>query len=221
VLFIKDVTRKCQQCGKKIDVEASTDFIIYKDKYYHKSCFIENRINLKKGKWTVEECNQEIEKLIPLTEKHLMPIINKHKLYQLIADNYNISAFSTLFCLKIENIINGTYKNVTKPIPAEDLIDMWQQKMSYLNKVSVNNQKNGKQMEGLSRANYDLAILLSRYDKYLAWKERKRIEQEQIEKESENKNSQIDYAKINLQSNSHNTKTANNKIDINEILDEI
>lgn len=221
VLFIKDLSRKCPYCKQKINIESENDYIYYNKRYCHKSCFIDNKTNLQKGKWTIEKCNEEIEKLIPITKEYAAPIIIKHQLYNYISRNYGITNFPSKFYEKIESILNGTYKNITKPIPVENLLDMWQQKINYLNKVSVNNQKNGKQIEGLARVNYDLAILLSRYDKYLAWKERKRIEQEQIEKESENNNNQIDYAKINLQSNSHNTKVANNKIDINEILDEI
>jgi len=221
VLFIKNITRKCQQCGKKIDIENETDFIMYKDKYYHNHCFIENRTGLKKGKWSTEKCSQELEELTLTTIKYISPIITKHKLFNWIADNYNVSDFPTYFCLKLEDIFNGKYKSISKPIPVEDLYDMWQQKMDYLNKVSVNNQRNGKQIEGLSRANYDLAILLSRYDKYLAWKERKHIEQEQIRKDNENKGNQIDYTKINSNCHNVNVKNQSKNIDINEILNDI
>jgi len=105
---------------------------------------------------------------------------------------------------------------LNKAIPVEDLLDMWQQKMSYLNKINVSNQKNGKQINGIARINYDLAILLSKYDNYLAWKERKKIEKEYVINEHKN-NNVIDYSKINTIQHSNNSK----EINIEDILDGI
>ena len=88
--------------------------------------------------------------------------------------------------------------------------------MPYLLKVYDKNCRSGKTLEGMSRINYDMAIILSKYDSYLSWKERQK--QAQADETSNNSVTAIDYIKI-AQTPVSTPSTA--QININSILDEI
>lgn len=102
------------------------------------------------------------------------------QLSDFIYREYNVSFLPKHFFINLDKVYKGTYKNLNKPVPVEDLFDMWQQKMNYLNKVAEQNRHKGKKMEGLGRINYDLAILLSKYDSYCEWKARKEAEKHEL-----------------------------------------
>lgn len=125
---------------------------------------------------------------------------------------YEISFLPKHFFINLDKVYKGTYKNLKKPVPLEDLWDMWQKKMPYLRKVYDKNKRMGKNIEGMSRVNYDMSIVLSRYDSYLEWKEQQK---QALAAEQISKGSSIDYSKINTNAPS------DNNTDINDILDEI
>lgn len=128
---------------------------------------------------------------------------------------YEISFLPKYFFINLDKVYKGTYKNLNKPVPVEDLWDMWQRKMPYLLQVYDRNKRSGKQMDGMARINYDLAIILSKYDSYLEWKEQqKQAQAEEMAKKSTN----IDYTKV---SNGTTIQDTDDKIDIDSILDEI
>ncbi len=130
---------------------------------------------------------------------------------------YEISFLPKYFFINLDKVYKGTYKNLTKPVPVEDLWDMWQRKMSYLLKVYDKNKRMGKTLDGVSRINYDMAIILSKYDSYLEWKEQqKQAMCEDVQK----KEKCIDYTKV-THTNIVGKIDDNEKIDINSILDEI
>ena len=235
---MKSIKRKCIYCKKPVILNGNEiDFIYEKKCYAHINCFVEYKKNLRKGKWTDQQCDLYIQKLHDNTNCRVSEIINKHNtvenrakektahkkqldsFYDYLSNTYDISTFTNQFFIKIANIENGTYKQVTKPIPVTDLLDMWQQKINYLNKVAVNNQKKGKELLGLSRINYDLAILLSKYDSYLAWKERQRVEKEEIEKRLSEEKNKIEYERLDYRCGK---SISNDNIhDFDSIIDEI
>ncbi len=49
--------------------------------------------------------------------------------------------------MNLDKVYKGTYKNLTKPVPVDDLWDMWQRKMPYLLKVYDRNKRMGKTIE--------------------------------------------------------------------------
>ena len=129
---------------------------------------------------------------------------------------YEVSFLPKYFFINLDKVYKGTYKNLNKPVPVEDLWDMWQRKMPYLLKVYDKNKRSGKDMNGISRINYDMAIILSKYDSYLEWREQqKQAQMEEIAK----KGTHIDYNKV--PNNNINTQNTDDKIDIDSILDEI
>lgn len=94
----------------------------------------------------------------------------KLRLTDWVYKQYGISFAPKYFFVRLNQIYKGTYKGLDKPIPPEDLFDMWQRKWHYLEKVRVRNESHGKHIQGLDLIWYDLAILLSKYDSYLNWK---------------------------------------------------
>ena len=100
------------------------------------------------------------------------------------------------------------------------VLELWKRKIEWLNKINVQNAQKGKKIEGYLRVNYDLAILLSKYDSYLAWKKKNSTESEGIEKSEniltpETQKILVDK-KLNIQ------ETISDKtINIEDIIDEI
>lgn len=128
---------------------------------------------------------------------------------------YEVSFLPKYFFINLDKVYKGTYKNLTKPVPVEDLWDMWKRKMPYLLKVYDKNQRMGKQFDGMARINYDMAIILSKYDSYLEWKEQQKQAQAEEMKRNE---SQIDYVKI---THTPVSTADDEQINIDSILDEI
>lgn len=124
----------------------------------------------------------------------------------------------------MDSVYKGEYKGLKKPVPPEHLLDMWEQKKSYLLKIYERNRTHGKEIDGLQRVYYDLAILLSKYDSYLSWKDK----QENVQMdEQERKRHAVDFnnQKVVSRNIPNNNKVrnnvGNNNIDINSILDDI
>ena len=229
-------TRKCNVCKNLIDVSDSSGedyfFRIYgnKKQYFHSECYIEQQMNRKRMPMTKEECLAYISERKSENVKHNIEKKKEKKkntvkdqLYDFISDMYDISFFPTFFYIKMNEVYKGTYKGLKKSVPPEDLLDMWEQKKNYLLKVYERNRSHGKEIEGLQRVYYDLAILLSKYDSYLNWKDKQKIAQSDI-RERENRTNDFISQKIISQSNPNNPNShtvGNKEIDINSILDDI
>ncbi len=139
----------------------------------------------------------------------------KRQLTDFIYKEYSVSFLPKHFFINLDKVYKGTYKNLTKPVPVEDLFDMWQQKMNYLNKVAEQNRQKGKKMEGMGRINYDLAILLSKYDSYYEWKTRKESEKQELKRSMTSQT-----IKITSQNISSSAVIEHNS-DLSSIIDEI
>lgn len=232
-------TRKCNICKKSIDIsESSSDDYFFKQNgkgrtFFHSQCYMEQQTHRKRKPLTEEECafcisqiksENEIQKLEE--KKSQKKNFVKDQLYNFLSDMYDISFFPKFFYIKMDSVYKGEYKGLKKPIPPEHLLDMWEQKKSYLIKVYERNRTHGKEIDGLQRVYYDLAILLSKYDSYLKWKDKQ--ETVQLDK-NERERQAVDFVNQqmvskNIQNNKvvNNIKNINDKnIDINSILDDI
>ena len=88
---------------------------------------------------------------------------------------------------KLSDIYNGTFKGMSVGIPPEHLLDMWKRKINMLNGIAYRNKTKGIVMGFDKRINYDLSILINKYDSYLRWLEKQRIiEAEKAVEKSEN-----------------------------------
>lgn len=222
---MKNITRKCDLCKQLIDIDnddKDTYFIktnINKDgtkirKFIHCNCYIDKYTNLKKNKKTIEECNDDIELFKLNMMKELSSTMEKQKFFNWISDTYNASFFPNYFYMKIDSITKGTYKGQNEPICLADLNDMWKRKINYLDGIAERNRKKGTTFNTpISRINYDLAILLTKYDSYKTWKENKRLEtNEQSIELIQQKEERVNFKSIN-------TSNLNNKANISDISD--
>ena len=131
-----------------------------------------------------------------------------------LCKEYELSYMPKYMFEIINKIEKGEYKNLIKPIPFEDLQDMWQRKLPYLKKVHFRNQCAGKEMCDVAWIKYDLAIILSKYDDYLDWKDKQKLA-EINETETDSNFNKINFSQI------QENIPENNQIDISDIIDEI
>lgn len=129
-----------------------------------------------------------------------------------ICKEYELSYTPNYLFDIIAEIEKGEYKNLTKPVPFNDLQDMWQRKMPYLKKTHFRNHCMGKEMRDVAWIKYDLAIVLSKYDDYLEWKSKQMLTETAIDdKPLDN----INYSQI------QDNILENDVLDISDIIDEI
>ena len=217
------ITRKCSICKNPIYINDTNEdfFITLKNKtksYTHTNCYIKKQTTKKRSPKTVEECQKYIEQCRQNTEVTEKKKNAKNELYEFLFDMYDISYFPQYFYIKMDSVYKGTMKNLNKPVPPEDLLDMWKQKRNYLDKVAEQNRKKGNEILGVNRVNYDLAILLSKYDSYLKWKEQQKIAIAELDESKKRSIEKIEYTDV---VRPKRAGTSNNKVDINSMLDEI
>lgn len=234
------IKKKCAYCKKDIIINSPDDNVIYYDgRYYDINCFIEKCSSMKTPKWKTalqyietykEDARIQIEKLFKskkadLTnidkykkdaQKNIKRIFAESDVNAFLREQYNVV---NVPWYQISQVYSGKYKNLTRPIPPEDLLDMWRQKINTLNKIAQRNKQKGNEITGDKRIVYDLAILVNKYDGYLMWKEKQKIALVEQEEKKEQKQDTINYENINTTIR----QPLKNKggININEILDEI
>ena len=220
---MRAITRKCSICKEPIYINDTNEdfFITLKNKtksYTHTNCYIKKQTTKKRSPKTVEECQEYIEQCRQNTKVIEKKKSTKNELYEFLFDMYDISYFPQYFYIKMDSVYKGTMKNLNKPVPPEDLLDMWKQKRNYLDKVAEQNRKKGNEISGVNRVNYDLAILLSKYDSYLKWKEQQKIAIAELDESKKRSIEKIEYTDVARPKRVSNT---DNKVDINSMLDEI
>ena len=185
----------------------------------HTKCYIDYHTTKKRKPKTIEECNEFISACRDSAKSIEKKQNIRNELYEFLFEMYNISFFPNYFYIKMDSVYKGTYKNLNRPVPPEDLLDMWRQKRNYLDRVAEQNRKKGTEISGVNRVNYDLAILLSRYDAYLKWKEQQELAVAEVNDSKKRSIERIEYTDvIRPSSNKQTNKTG---IDINSMLDEI
>ena len=220
---MRAITRKCSICKEPIYINDTNEdfFITLKNEtksYTHTNCYIKKQTTKKRSPKTVEECREYIEQCRQNTKVTEKKKSTKNELYEFLFGMYDISYFPQYFYIKMDSVYKGTMKNLNKPVPPEDLLDMWKQKRNYLDKVAEQNRKKGNEILGVNRVNYDLAILLSKYDSYLKWKEQQKIAIAELDESKKRSIEKIEYTDV---ARPKRVGVSNNKVDINSMLDEI
>ncbi len=188
------IKRKCSCCEEYfyINNENIEDAIYYDKKTYHSSCFI--NICNKRSKMKREDVSQKwtwvlnnLEHIREESFNHLSLAITKEDVFNFIKDAYDVTIIPTTVWQKLGDIYNGTFKGMTIGIPPKHLLDMWKRKIDMLNGIANRNSTKGITMNVNQRINYDLSILVNKYDSYLKWLEKQKIleAEKEIEK-SEN-----------------------------------
>lgn len=184
--------RKCACCGEFLYITKQnvSDAIYYDKKTYHSKCFEElykkrilskNKVSSSKWKWV----SDNIEKIKLETYDHIINMIAKDDVYNFIRDTYDLTVVPSSVFQKLHNIYQGTFKGMSVGIPPVQLLDMWKRKIGMLDNIADKNRTMGNKMSPEHRLNYDLSILINKYDSYIKWLEKQKIleiEQKQIEK---------------------------------------
>lgn len=149
------------------------------------------------------------------TINHLRIAVAKDDVFNFIKDAYDVTIIPSTVWQKLADIYNGTFRGMSFGIPPEHLLDMWKKKIDMLNGIANRNNTKGKSMSADQRINYDLSVLVNKYDSYLKWLEKQKI----IETEKEQENSENIVGK-SIGYVSHKTEK-NNSDDISDLVDDI
>lgn len=219
------IIRKCGCCGEKIHIskENINDAIYYDKKTYHSNCFIqmcEKRTQSKRKnasqKW--QKALDNLETIKKESYARFYSAIVKDDVYNFIRDAYDITIIPSTIWQKLSNIYDGSFKGMIKGIPPEHLLDMWQRKINMLNKTAARNVSLGKRMSTEQRLNYDLTILVNKYDSYLKWLEQQKI----LESEQESKTTESIITDTISYSNIHTDyESVIDAGDISDLVDDI
>ena len=216
------IKRKCSCCGEYFYISNDNidDAIYYDKKTYHSSCFI--NICNKRSQMKREDVSQKwtwvlthLDSIKQESYDHLKLAVAKENVFNFIKDVYDVTIIPTTVWQKLSNIYNGTFKGMTYGIPPEHLLDMWKRKIDMLNGIANRNSTKGKTMNADQRINYDLSVLVNKYDSYLKWLEKQKIleAEKEIEKNENIVGKTIGYV-------SHKTEKSNVD-DISDLVDDI
>ena len=123
------------------------------------------------------------------------------------------------FYITLDSVYRGTYKGIRAPIPVEDLWDMWIQKYEYLQRAHDQKAKKGEALKSSNVYAYDLAILVNKYDAYLAWKKKQYVEKQDHKDKTED--TPIDYSRLFSAHPAKLNGRNDDEIDIAAMLDEM
>jgi hypothetical protein len=166
---------KAQGIKGKKSINTDTDEYIKdeKNKYYHTDCYVQHLIIRKHMNET--EAIEKMEFQLIKVKQDLKELQDKDKFYKWIMKYYDTS-LPSYFCMKITDIINGTYEKVNEPIPYTVLLDIYEKMSIYLNKNAF--RKTFKNIG--QRMNYDLAVVLGHYGDYKNYIEKQKLEKEKV-----------------------------------------
>ena len=216
------IKRKCSCCGEDFYISKDNidDAIYYDKKTYHSSCFI--NICNKRSQMKREDVSQKwtwilnhLDSIKQESYEHLKLAVIKEDVFNFIKDAYDITIIPTTVWQKLSNIYNGTFKGMTYGIPPEHLLDMWERKIDMLNSIANRNNTKGRTMNVDQRINYDLSVLVNKYDSYLKWLEKQKIleAEKEIEKNENIVGKTIGYVTQKSEKN--------NSDDISDLVDDI
>ena len=216
------IKRKCSCCGEDFYISKDNidDAIYYDKKTYHSSCFI--NICNKRSQMKRENVSQNwtwvlnhLDSIKQESYEHLKLAVIKEDVFNFIKDTYDITIIPTTVWQKLSNIYNGTFKGMTYGIPPEHLLDMWERKIDMLNGIANRNNTKGRTMNVDQRINYDLSVLVNKYDSYLKWLEKQKIleAEKEIEKNENIVGKTIGYVVQKAEKN--------NSDDISDLVDDI
>ena len=184
ILLHYKTMRKCIVCREYITIEEEWvlgSIFHYKDGtktnqgIYHKKCLVGF---LRKKKYknvdiADESIFEEIEDKVKDSDLEIYNLVCKNHLYKYLMSHYDVVMFSSGIYTKMEQIFTGEWRNMSKPIPPHHLLEMFERQAKYLDGIYHKERLNGVQ-----RIQYDLAVLIAKYNGFLDWKEKAK---EQIE----------------------------------------
>lgn len=194
-------TRKCAECKQdiEIDVDNIKDIVLFKDRFYHKDCFIEMCTKKLQNKrcspdWKVvlENLNKyEREAVVRLSYKN-----NKDKLNNWLVEHYNIGVVPGTFWTLLDSVHKGEYKGKSKALDILTIYKLWVWGQRNLDNIAKQNKmRNTGPQRDSDRLRYDLAILISKYPLFV--EEQSRLKAQQAEASRIINQPKINYSKLN------------------------
>lgn len=179
--------RTCAECKERFEInkENINQVISFENNCYHHNCFIKMCERKSKNSRALPKWGEALDNINEIKRKsnsHLMNEIYKDDIFEWILENYDIKVVPNKIFTKLSEIYNGTYKGLACSIPPEDILDMWKRKMNFLKQNKARNIAKGKEMDVAQQVNYDISILLNKYDSYLKWKEQNKIIEQDVNK---------------------------------------
>lgn len=184
-ILLSDVktTRKCGGCGEIIVLEdelfkdeISIGYHAKQKKSYHKDCFFQSMSERKRPPDNIPELWDEMLGCV----EFLRGVMFKNHLYVYFGKMFGVTLFTSSFYQKMEQIYNGKWKNVTKSVKPEHLLDMFIRRDNEIKKILTN-----VGLSGLSGLNYAISVIVNKYDGYLGWLEKSKIDNHRVSIEME------------------------------------
>jgi hypothetical protein len=176
-----EIKRVCGLCKEIFYINRNNinEAIYYDKKTYHSKCFVDICGRRAAGKSKIapkwEWVLENMETIKNESMERFKTSLDKEDVYRFILDTYDLTVIPTTVWQKMSDIYAGTFKGMSIGIPPEHLLDMWKRKINTLNAIAAKNSANGKVMDSGQRLNYDLSVLVNKYDGYLKWLERQKI----------------------------------------------
>ena len=98
---------------------------------------------------------------------------------------------------------------------------MFQKQQKNLTKIYMNNVKKGKKMTNIERFNYDLAVIVNKYDSYKQWKEKQKLLRNNEQEEQEYLSSRKDFTQIQNNNNMLENSDDETELDISSIVNDL
>lgn len=171
-------SRKCQQCKENIILEKEMENVLYygEGKMFHKVCLEKKLLSNKRRKFTKEDIEILISDSFEESVGKIENLIVKNHLYKYLMEHYEIVSFPNYIYTKLEEIFLGKYRDMRMPVPPHHILDMFLRQVDFLDNIYHKTKLNG-----VSRVNYDIAVLLAKYPTYLDWLGRKESEEKKVE----------------------------------------
>ena len=215
--------RVCFECKNKFQVDRNNvdQVIKYKNAHYHYDCFVSScerkskKSNASPG-WGV--ALENLNKIKEQTKISFEREFVKEDIFKFMIEHYDIKVVPPKIFQKLEDIYNGRWKGLACCIPPEDILDMWNRKMDYLIKQRMRNVTLGKEMDAAQQINYDITVLINKYDSYLKWKEQNKIIEQEVNKVHTDILKTVDLDKLSKITQNHKREEDD---DIDALLEEL
>lgn len=175
--------RKCHICKSylTLEKELDTNSVIWygttlKNKaLFHRDCLKKKMLSKRGNKLSEDDVDILVEDMFKDGLSHIERLVYKNHLYLYLMRKYDIITLPNYIFTKMELVFNGKFKTMSKPVPPEHLLDMWQRKQVFLDGLY-----HKEKIDGVGRINYDLAVLIAKYPGYLEWLGKTRTEEKEV-----------------------------------------
>jgi len=223
-----EIRDRCKLCKRIVNIgdidynELTCKRVNGKLEFTHINCWVEVEFAKKANKNTKKKLVENAKRRAQKYKADIDHLIVSKRLVHWLGGAYSAVSIPKWIISNIEDIGAGVYKNISSPIPLSDLFEMWQRYKHELDRIALYNQNKGKDMgmQGAKRMNYDLAILVNKYDDFVEWRESERARKLAHDEEIKNKRNDVNYDKL-ASTKKKSKKEDKDDFKIEDILDDI